>query len=155
MQLPAAQTSLEPLPRPGQARAGRQPFVTQNTPQGATAADSRASPPCSAPEDPRSPDSQEGSKQVADYGYPESPRERPAGVAQICQLGESCSLIEVERNSAVSSDPYGGAPREKHGGSSGWALAGRAITGRSEWSGVALLRLGAALRFAVECRRQP
>src|SRR5258708_17053397 len=47
------------------------------------------------------------------------------------------------------------APREKHGGSSGWALAGRAITGRSEWSGVALLRLGAALRFAVECRRQP
>jgi len=65
MQLRAAQTSLEPLPH-RVSRTGRG-AVREPEHQTATAADSRASPPRSAPEDPRSPDSQPRSKQVADY----------------------------------------------------------------------------------------
>ena len=65
MQLRAAQTSLEPQPhrvsrdRPQAVREPEHPQVT--------AADYRASPPRSAPEDPRSPGSQRRSKQVAEY----------------------------------------------------------------------------------------
>src|SRR6185437_10132774 len=65
MQLRAAQTSLEPQPH-RVSRTGRG-AVREPEHQTATAADSRASPPRSAPEDPRSPDSQPRSKQVADY----------------------------------------------------------------------------------------
>jgi hypothetical protein len=61
MQLLAGQTSLEPQPR----RAGRGAVREPEHPK-ATAADSRASPPHSAPEDPRSPGSQRRSKQVAE-----------------------------------------------------------------------------------------
>jgi hypothetical protein len=50
MQLTAAQTSLEPHPH-RVSRTGCEPFVSHNTPV-ATAADSRANPPRSTPEDP-------------------------------------------------------------------------------------------------------
>src|SRR5215469_12023995 len=55
MQLLAAQTSLEPQPHPV-SRTGRGAVREPEHPR-VTAADSRASPPRSAPEDPRSPDS--------------------------------------------------------------------------------------------------
>jgi len=64
MQLRAAQTSLEPQPH-RVSRTGRGAVREPEHPQ-ATAADSRASPPRSAPEDPRSPGSQQRSKQVAE-----------------------------------------------------------------------------------------
>jgi len=64
MQLRAAQTALEPHPHRA-SRAGRRPIASQNT-RRATAADSRASPPHSTPENPRSPSSRRRSKQVAD-----------------------------------------------------------------------------------------
>jgi hypothetical protein len=64
MQLLAAQTTLEPQPH-RVSRAGRGAVSEPEHPK-ATAADSRASPPRSAPEDPRSPGSQRRSKQVAE-----------------------------------------------------------------------------------------
>jgi hypothetical protein len=64
MQLLAGQTSLEPHPH-RESRTGRG-AVREPEHQTVTAADPRASPPRSAPEDPRSTGSQEGSKQVAE-----------------------------------------------------------------------------------------
>ena len=76
--------SLEPQPhrvsrdRPQAVREPEHPQVT--------AADYRASPPRSAPEDPRSPGSQRRSKQVADYALG-GKRPRPgAGAAQITRI---------------------------------------------------------------------
>ena len=56
MQLPAAQTSLEPQPHRVDP-SGRKPYVSQNANR-ATAADYRASPPSPTPEDlsPQTPD---------------------------------------------------------------------------------------------------
>src|SRR5258708_20411878 len=53
MQLPAEQTSLEPHPRRA-SKGGPQAVREPEHPQEATAADSRASPPCSMPADHRS-----------------------------------------------------------------------------------------------------
>jgi hypothetical protein len=66
MQLRAAQTSNEPQPH-RVSRAGRRAVREPEHPE-ATAADSRASPPCPAPEDPRSPGSQPRSKTSCRFG---------------------------------------------------------------------------------------
>lgn len=68
MQLPAEQTSLELHPHRA-AGTGRRPFVNQSTPDEATAADSRASPPCLTSEHLRSPDSQEDLNKLPNLAY--------------------------------------------------------------------------------------
>jgi hypothetical protein len=75
MQLRAAQTSLEPHPH-RVSRTGRGAVREPEHPAGATAADSRAARPRSAPEDPRSPGSQPRSKQVAESARLISERSR-------------------------------------------------------------------------------
>ena len=104
MQLRAAQTSLEPQPH-RVSRTGRGAVREPEHPK-ATAADSRASPPRSAPEDPRSPGSQRRSKQVADFVRLMAGTSDSDDRAQIIHVG--ASALGWQGGNGKSRQPVGG-----------------------------------------------